>query len=203
MNTKFGKVLGTIFGKGKRKRSVTEKEVIEWFENLRKESALQGYDESAWNELIRSVSENSITWNNLLSFTREDLISLGIARTGPQRTLLDKIEELKRSNAEGDQGPCEFSPVVFNHIVHIKIFCHSHDLMPCALQYFAVGVIRLNFTCDLQGQVGNGMRSQTRHFHLSIQAACILKIGKIPSKSWWQFIKAIIIGLQEAEVNSL
>ena len=101
MNTIFDKVMNA-FGKGKRKMPVTDKEVIDWFENLRKENVLQGYDESAWNELIRLVSENSITWNNLLSFAREDLTLLVIVGIGPQRTILDKIEELKRSNAEGE-----------------------------------------------------------------------------------------------------
>jgi hypothetical protein len=103
MNTIFDKVMNA-FGKGKRKMPVTDKEVIDWFENLRKENALQGYDESDWNELIRSLSENLITWNNLLSLTREDLIALGITLIGPQRTILDKIEELNRSNPKGESA---------------------------------------------------------------------------------------------------
>jgi hypothetical protein len=113
MNTIFGKVVNSRLGKGKRKRPETDKEVLDWFENLRKESALKGYDESAWNELIRSVSENSITWNNLLSFAREDLTLLVIVGIGPQRTILDKIEDLKRSNAEGEatvKGRVNFHP---------------------------------------------------------------------------------------------
>ncbi len=98
-----------LSGKGKRKIPVTDKEVIDWFENLRKEDALQGYDDSAWNMLIRSVSEHSITKNNLLSLTRDDLMSLGVVCVGPQRTILDKITVLKRSNPEGSQAQCEYS----------------------------------------------------------------------------------------------
>jgi hypothetical protein len=87
----------------KRKRPETNDEVIIWFENLRKENVLLGFDDSQWEKLIQNLTENFINGDNLLSLTSENLYTLGITRIGPQRTLLDKIEEIKRSilHAEG------------------------------------------------------------------------------------------------------
>lgn len=81
----------------KRKSPESENDVIDWFQDLRKNNALPGYDDASWNDLIRAVSENSITGECLLTFTREDLIHLGITRLGPQRIIQNKIEELKGS----------------------------------------------------------------------------------------------------------
>ena len=80
----------------KRKRPVSEEDVVEWFQNLRKEGALAGYESEDWDVLIANVSKNKINGDNLLSFERDDLQLLGVNLVGPQRTLLDKMKELKR-----------------------------------------------------------------------------------------------------------
>jgi hypothetical protein len=81
----------------KRKRPETENEVIEWFENLRKDKIMSGYDDSQWGKIIQSVADNFINGDHLLSLTPENLSSLGVTLIGPQKTILGKIEEIKRS----------------------------------------------------------------------------------------------------------
>ncbi len=81
----------------KRKRPETENEVIEWFENLRKENLMSGYDASQWEKIVQTVTDNFINGDHLLSLTRENLSLIGITQIGPQKTILGKIDEIKRS----------------------------------------------------------------------------------------------------------
>ncbi len=86
----------TVSVQGKRKLPTTEDDVIQWFRDLRSEQVLTGYKESEWDSLIQKVSDNSINGENLRNFKREDLELLGVKRLGPQRALLDRIEQLKQ-----------------------------------------------------------------------------------------------------------
>ena len=82
--------------RGKRKRPDTSEEVVEWFMNLQKE--LPGCDEKDWEEIIKSVKRHSITGENLLALTQQDLALMGIARIGWQKTILCDISELAKGN---------------------------------------------------------------------------------------------------------
>ena len=78
--------------RGKRKRPDSREEVVEWFMNLQNE--LPGCDEKDWSRIIDLVKRNSITGQNLLELTQQDLAALGIERIGWQKTILKNICEL-------------------------------------------------------------------------------------------------------------
>jgi hypothetical protein len=82
----------------KRKMPETVEDVIEWFENMRAEKALAGYDDdSEWNTLIKNIGENAITGEALRGFQREEIRQLGVTLLGPATVLLRRIEDLRSS----------------------------------------------------------------------------------------------------------
>ncbi len=81
----------------KRKLPESKEDVIEWFTGLRSEPAFDEYQESDWQNLFEKVRSHSITVDVLRTFKREDLTVLDVKLLGPQRAILNRIEDLNRS----------------------------------------------------------------------------------------------------------